>query len=92
MRVAVMYAPGDVRVEDRPEPKILEADRCGHSPGGDLHLRVGPVALPRGRASWTGPARWVTSTPASWNRSATGSARSSRVSSWSVVLRLRQHL
>jgi threonine dehydrogenase-like Zn-dependent dehydrogenase len=23
MRVAVMYAPGDVRVEERPDPKIL---------------------------------------------------------------------
>lgn len=24
MRGAVLYAPGDVRVEDRPEPKILQ--------------------------------------------------------------------
>jgi threonine dehydrogenase-like Zn-dependent dehydrogenase len=23
MRVAVMYAPGDVRIEERPDPKIL---------------------------------------------------------------------
>ena len=30
MRGAVMYAPGDVRVEDRPEPTISEADRRRH--------------------------------------------------------------
>ena len=43
MRVAVMYAPSEVGVEDRPDPKILalpmRSSACPHP-----HLRVGPVA------------------------------------------------
>ena len=51
MRGVVMYAPGDVRVEDRPEPTIREADRCDHPAVRDLYLRVGSVALPRDRGA-----------------------------------------
>ena len=51
MRGVVMYAPGDVRVEDRPRADDPEADRRDHPAVGDLHLRVGPVALPRDRGA-----------------------------------------
>ena len=50
MRGVVMHAPGDVRVEDRDDPTIVEADRRDHPPRRHLHLRLGPVALPRHRA------------------------------------------
>ncbi len=66
----VMYAPGDVRVEDRPEPAILEADRRHHPAVGDVHLRIGPVAVPRYRSGRRSRARWVTNTSASSKRSA----------------------
>ena len=83
MRGVVMYAPGDVRVEDRPEP-IIRADRRDHPALGDLHLRLGPVALPRHRHRSASPSRWATSTSASSKRSAPRSPRSSPASSWSA--------
>jgi hypothetical protein len=44
MRAAVMYGAGDVRVEDRPDPKLQQPQRCGgpRAEGGDLWQR--PVA------------------------------------------------
>ena len=51
MRVAVMTAPGDVRVEDRPDPTIIEPTDAIIRLAADLRLRVGPVALPRDRAA-----------------------------------------
>ena len=49
MRGVVMYAPGDVRVEDRPEPTILKPTDAIIRLSASLHLRVRPVALPRDR-------------------------------------------
>ena len=45
-----MYGPGDVRVEEREDSKIVEPDRRDHPPERDLHLRQRPVAVPRRRA------------------------------------------
>ena len=84
MRGAVLYGPGDVRVEDRPDPTIRGADRRDHPPAGHLRLRLGPVALPRRRAGRPSPRRWATSTSASSRRSAPRSPRSGRASSWSA--------
>lgn len=60
MRVAVMAAPGEVRVEDYAEPDHRETDRCGHRAVGDLRLRIGPVALPRDRTTQRAAADGVT--------------------------------
>ncbi len=49
MRGAVMYAPGDVRVEERSDSQIVEATGRDHSPAGDVYLRLGPLAVPRAR-------------------------------------------
>ena len=46
----VMYGPGDVRVEDREDPKIIEPTDAIIRLSRDLHLRQRPVALPRRRA------------------------------------------
>ena len=47
MRATMMHAPGDVRVEERPEPDHPESDRRDHPLVGVVHLRIGPVAVPR---------------------------------------------
>ena len=59
MGVAAMTA-ADVRVENHAKPTIPKPrTRCPAV--GDLHLRVGPVALPRDR-QLNGPRRWDMST------------------------------
>ena len=45
MRGAVLYGPRDVRIDERPDPTHHRADGCGHPAVGDLHLRVGSLAL-----------------------------------------------
>ena len=45
MRVAVMHGPGDVRVEDRPEPTILAPTDATHPARGELHLWIRSVGL-----------------------------------------------
>ena len=49
MRGVVMYEPGDVRVEEREDPRSSSRPMRS-SPEGDVHLRQRPVALPRRRA------------------------------------------
>ena len=49
MREVTMHAPGDVRVEDRENPAILEPTDAIIRVG-VVHLRVRPLALPRRRA------------------------------------------
>jgi hypothetical protein len=44
VRSAVMCGPGDVRVEERPDPQILKPRR-DPPPVRDLYLRIGPVAV-----------------------------------------------
>jgi hypothetical protein len=39
----VMHAPGDVRVEQRDDPKIIDPT---DAVDGGVHLRLGPVAVP----------------------------------------------
>ena len=51
MRGVVMYAPGDVRVEERADPQILTPTDAVLRLAGDLCLRVGSVALPGSRPS-----------------------------------------
>ncbi len=41
----VLHAPGDVRVEQREDPRIL-ADRRGHPAVRGLYLWIGPVTVP----------------------------------------------
>ena len=50
MRGVVMHSAGDVRVEDREDPKIIEPTDAVIRLDRDLHLRVRPVAVPRRRA------------------------------------------
>ena len=40
MRGVVMYAPGDVRVDERPDPRILQPTDAIIRLSGDLHLRL----------------------------------------------------
>ena len=47
MEATVLYGARDVRFEDRPEPDHPRANRRRHSPAVHVHLRVGPVAVPR---------------------------------------------
>ena len=49
MRAVIMYAPGDVRVEERDDPTIIEPTDAIIRLARLVHLRVGPVALPRRR-------------------------------------------
>ena len=86
MQGTVLYGPRDIRFEDRPEPKIIKADRCHHPPLGHMHLRIGPVAVSRHPADCCNRRRWVTSIAASWKRSAEKSGTSSRASSSSARL------
>ena len=92
MRVAVMTAPGEVRVEDRPDPTDHRADGCDHPAVRDLCLRLGPVALPghrsARRAAADGP-RVRRHRRRSRFRGHHGPARAVR---GRLVLRLRQHL
>ena len=91
--VAVLYAPGDVRVEDRDDPTIVEPTDADHPAGRHLRLRLGPVALPRHRAGRRAVRRWATSTSASSRRSAaTVTHDQARPVRGRLVLRLRQHL
>ena len=69
MRGAVMYAPGDVRVEERDDPRSCEPT--------DAIIRVSAACVCgsdlwpyRGIEDIDGPRRWATSTPASSRRSA----------------------
>jgi hypothetical protein len=48
MRGVVMHKAGDVRVEEREDPRIV--DRCGDPADCDVYLWVGPVAGPGGGA------------------------------------------
>jgi D-arabinose 1-dehydrogenase-like Zn-dependent alcohol dehydrogenase len=68
VRGAVMYAPGDVRVEVRSDPRILEAT--------DAIIRVSAACVCgsdvwpyRGSRISSGPHQWVTCTPGSSRRS-----------------------
>jgi hypothetical protein len=81
MRGAVLYAPGDVRVEERKDPTIVEST--------DAIIRLaatnvcGADLWPyRGLEAVDGPPRWATSTSASSSRSAPRSRTSGRASSW----------
>ena len=56
MRVAVMSAPGEVRVEDRPEPKILKPT--------DAIIRLSATCI-CGSDLWPYRATWRSTTPAS---------------------------
>ena len=47
MRATTIHAPRDIRVSDVPDPTIEAPDRRHRQGGGRLHLRLGPVALPR---------------------------------------------
>ena len=83
MRGAVLYAPGDVRVEDRPDPRIVEPT--------DAIIRLSATCVCgsdlwpyRGVEASTGRRRWATSTSASSRKSAATSRPSGRASSWSA--------
>ena len=86
-----MYSPGDVRVEDaRTRRSSSRPTRSSGSPR-PASAAVGPLALPRRRASATAD-RWDTSTSASSRRSARRRGRQARRLRRRLVLRLRQHL
>ena len=44
---AVMHAPGDVQVETRPDPQIIEPTDAIIRVSAALYLRQGPVAMAR---------------------------------------------
>jgi threonine dehydrogenase-like Zn-dependent dehydrogenase len=80
MRGAVLHAPGDVRLEVRDDPTIVEPT--------DAIIRLSATCVcgsdlwPTGASRPSkGSPRWVTSTSASSRRSAALSAQSSLVSS-----------
>ena len=84
MRATILYGPRDVRVEDRPDPAILEPT--------DAIIRIAAACV-CGSDLWPyrgvqtvhcNPRRWATSTAASSRRWARRSGRSGRASSWSV--------
>ena len=91
MRGVVMHAPGDVRVEDRPEPAILKPT--------DAIIRLSAACV-CGSDLWpywgldklAKPARWGTSTWGSWRRSVRGHHRQAGPVRRRIVLRDRQHL
>ena len=47
MRGTVLYGPGDVRFEERPDPTIVEPTDAIIRIVGHLRVRVGPVAVSR---------------------------------------------
>ncbi len=47
MRGAVLYGPGDVRLDERDEPRIEAPGDAIMRLGRQLRVRLGPVALPR---------------------------------------------
>ena len=49
MRGTVMHGPGDVRVEERDEPRIIEPTDAIIRVRRGLRLRLRPLALPRHR-------------------------------------------
>ena len=49
MRGVIMHAPGDVRVEDRENPTIVEPTDAIIRVAAILHLRIRPLAVPRRR-------------------------------------------
>ena len=70
MRGAVLYAPGDVRFEERADPTIEQPDRRDHPhwpPPASAGRTCGPTAASRPS---TNRPRWATSTSASSRRSA----------------------
>ena len=82
MRGVVMYAPGDVRVEERPDPRILQPT--------DAIIRLSGTCICgsdlwpyRGIEAVEGPSPMAMNTPGSWRRSAARSPRSGPASSWS---------
>ena len=40
MRGVVMHTAGDVRVEERDDPRIIDPTDADHQTVGDLHLRI----------------------------------------------------
>ena len=61
-----MYAAGDVRVIDVPEPELIEPT---DAPGADhalLHLRIGSASLPLPCPTPRTDSRWVTRRWAWW--------------------------
>ena len=80
MRATILYGPRDIRVEDRPDPTILEPT--------DAIITISAACVCgsdlwpyRGVSRSASRRRWATSTAASSRRWATRSARSSRASS-----------
>ncbi len=56
MKGTMLYGPGDVRFEERPDPKIIEPTDAILQSVGSLRVRVRLVALSRHRADQrTGP-------------------------------------
>ena len=70
MLATMLYAPGDVRVEERDEPEILKAHRRHHPAVGDLHLRLGPLAVTGASTTSRHRWRWAMNIAASLSRSA----------------------
>ena len=76
MRAVTFQAPGEVRIDEKPDPE-LTARRRGDRPGrGQRRLRLGPPHLPRPGRDRARASRSATSTSARSSRSATASNRS----------------
>ena len=91
MRGVIMYAPGDVRVEDRATRRSSSPPTrsSGSPPPASAGPTCGPTAAPRRSTT----RRWATSTSASSTRSApTVKNVEGRRLRRRLVLRLRQHL
>ena len=84
MKVARFYAPGDIRIEDAPEP--IAGPGRGQDPRSELlDLRHGRQDLPApGTRTSTRPGSWATRSPARSSRSAPTSGRPANGRPWAV--------